>query len=98
MCSSKSLKCHPLCDYGKALAPRAGPVALERNVVNCQSKTTWQLKVRLLTITRPTTSLDAGIKRRMQKLMVGQNTLSRLPIHDLNTATKKRKQQLRCML
>lgn len=53
MRSSKLLKCHPLCGYGKALAPMAGPVTLKRNVVNCHSKTTWQSKMRLLTIPQP---------------------------------------------
>lgn len=46
--------------------------------------------MRLLTVTRPPTSPDAGIKWQMQTLTLGQNALSRLLIHDLNTTTKKK--------
>lgn len=58
----KMLKCHPLCDYRKALAPMTRLVPLEGNFVNCHSKTIWQLEMPLLKIIRPTTSLNAGIK------------------------------------
>lgn len=43
----------------------------------------------LLKIIRPTTSLNAGTKRQIQKLEVGQNKLSHLPINELTLPLKK---------
>lgn len=66
MCPRKWLS-HPLGDYGKALALMTGLVPLERNFVNCHAKTTWQLELCLLKITRPTTSLHAGTGSRPEE-------------------------------
>lgn len=89
-CSRKVLRCHPLCDYRKALAPMTRLVPLEGNFVNCHSKTIWQLEMRLLKIIRPTTSLHAGVKWQIQTPKVGQKKLSHLPIDDLTLAYKKK--------
>lgn len=88
-CPRKWLKTHPLCDYGKALAPMTGLVPPERNSVNCHAKTTWQWRLYLLKIIRPTTSLNAGTKWQLQKLEVGQNKVSYLPINDLTLPLEK---------
>lgn len=67
MCPRKWLRSHPLGDYGKALAPMTGLVSLGWNFVNCHAKTTWQLELCLLKITRPTTSLHAGTGSRPEE-------------------------------
>lgn len=69
MCPREWLKSHPLGDYGKALAPMTGLVPLGRNFVNCHAKTTWQLELCLLKITRPTTSLHAGTGSRLEETL-----------------------------